>query len=118
MSSAIVAFGSKLKDVVQHVTGFLKIAVPVVKKMFKNPLVQQALNAFGKFMTKDKKSSWGYTLNKTTRMVEDTSHTFTNQMDEPEEPPTRIDATKDKNMKQYFTNNINRLTSLVKKKKK
>jgi hypothetical protein len=58
MSSSIVAFGSKLKDFVQSVTGFVKKAVPVVKKVFKNPLVQQALNAFGKFVTSDKKSAW------------------------------------------------------------
>jgi hypothetical protein len=118
MSSAIVAFGSKLKDFVQRVAGFVKKAVPVAKKVFKNPLVQQTLNAFGKFVTKDKKSSWGDTLNKTTRMVEDTYHTFTNEMDEPEDPPTRIDPTKDQNMQQYFTNNLNRLNSLVKMKKK
>jgi hypothetical protein len=48
MSSSILAFGSKLKDFVQRVTGFVKKAVPVVKKVFKNPLVQQALNVFGK----------------------------------------------------------------------
>jgi hypothetical protein len=100
------------------VTGFVKKAVPVVKKVFKNPLVHQALNVFGKFVTKDKKSAWGDTLNKTTRMVEDTYHTFTNQMDEPEEPPTGIEVIKDQNMQQYFTNNINKLSSLVKKKMK
>jgi hypothetical protein len=60
----------------------------------------------------------GDVLNKTARMVENTCHTFTNQMDEPEEPLTRMDATKDQNMQQYFTNNINRLSSLVKKEKK
>jgi hypothetical protein len=118
MSSAIVAFGSKLKDFVQRVAGFVKKAVPVAKKVFKSSLVQQALNAFGKFVTKDKKSSWGDTLNKTTGMVEDTFQTFTIEMDEPEVLPPRIDATKDLSMQQYFTNIINRLNSLVKKKKK
>jgi hypothetical protein len=59
MSSAIVAFWNKLKDFVQRVTVFVKKAVLVVKKVFKNPLVQQALNAFGKFVTSDKKSVWG-----------------------------------------------------------
>jgi hypothetical protein len=31
-------------------------------------------------------------------MVEGTYHTFTNQMEESDEPQTRIDATKDQNM--------------------
>jgi hypothetical protein len=39
MSNTIVVFGSKLKDFVQLVTGFVKKAVPVVKKVLKNPLV-------------------------------------------------------------------------------
>jgi hypothetical protein len=38
-------------------------------------------------------------------------------MEEPEEPPSRIDATKNQTMETYFTNNLNRLSSLVKKKK-
>jgi hypothetical protein len=102
----------------QGVTGFVKKAVPVVKKEFKNPLVQQALNAFWKFVTSDKKSAWGDTLKKTSRLVEDAYHTFIKEMDEPEESPSRIDATKYQSMQQYFTNNINSLSSLVKKKKK
>jgi hypothetical protein len=118
MSSAIVTFENKLKDFVQRVTGFLKKAVPVVKKVFKNLPVQQVLNSFGKFVTSDKKSPWGDNLNKTTMLVEETYHTFTKEMNESEEPPSRIDATKDKNMQQYFTNIINRLSSLMKKKKK
>jgi hypothetical protein len=117
MSSTIVAFRSKLKDFVQPVTGFVKKAVPVVKKVFKNPLVHQVLNAFGKFVISDKKSASGNVLNKTT-MVEDTYRTFTKEMDKPEEPLSRIDTTKDQTMQQYFTNNINTLTSLAKKKKK
>jgi hypothetical protein len=59
----------------------VKKAVLVVKKVFKNPLVQQALNEFGKFMTSDKKSVCYDTLNKTTRVVEDTYNTFIKKMD-------------------------------------
>jgi hypothetical protein len=60
----------------------------------------------------------GDTLNKTTMLMEDTYHTFTKEIDDRVEPPSRIDATKDQNIQQYFTNNINRVSSLVKKKKK
>jgi hypothetical protein len=56
MSSAIVAFWSKLKDFMQHVIGFANKAVPIVKKVSENPLVQQALNGFWKYVTNDKKS--------------------------------------------------------------
>jgi hypothetical protein len=59
--SAIVAFGSKMKDFIQRIAGFVKKAVPVVKKVLKNHLVQQALNAFGKWITKNKKSTWAIT---------------------------------------------------------
>jgi hypothetical protein len=114
--SAIVAFGSKLKDFIQRIAGFVKKAAPTVKKVLKNPLVQHALNAFGKWITKDKTSTWGDKVNRTTRMVEDTYNTFTKQMEEPEEPPSRIDATKNQTMETYFTNNLSRLSSLVKKK--
>jgi hypothetical protein len=38
-------------------------------------------------------------------------------MEEPEEPPSSIDVTKNQTMETYFTNNLNRLSSLVKKKK-
>jgi hypothetical protein len=96
--SAIVAFGSKLKDFIQHIPGFIKKAALVVKKVFKNPLVQQALNAFGKWITKDKKSHWGDNVNKTTRMIEDTYNTLTKQIEEPEERPSRIDTTKNQTM--------------------
>jgi hypothetical protein len=114
--SAIVAFGSKLKDFIQRIAGFVKKASPTVKKVLKNPLVQQALNAFGKWITKDKNSHWGDNVNKTTRMVEDSYNTFTKQMEKPEEPPSRIDATKNQTMEIYFPNNLNGLSSLVKKK--
>jgi replicative DNA helicase len=59
----------------------------------------------------------GDNVNRTTRMVEDTYNTFTKQMEELEEPPSRIDATKNQTMERYFTDNLNRLSSLVKKKK-
>jgi hypothetical protein len=59
----------------------------------------------------------GNTLNKTTRLV-DTYHTFTKEMDELEETQSRIDAIKYQSMERYFTNNINRLSSLIKKKRK
>jgi hypothetical protein len=90
MSSEIVVFGSKPKDFVHRVTGFVKKAIPVVKKVFKNPFVKQALNALLKFVTSEKKSAWGDTLNKTTRLLEDTYHKFTKERDEPEEPQNRI----------------------------
>jgi hypothetical protein len=99
MSSEIVAFERKLKDFMQDVTGLVK-------------------NAFWKFVTSDKKSAWGDTLNKTTRVVEDVYNKFTKEMNEPEEPPSWINATKDQTMHQYFINNINRLSSQVKKKNK
>jgi hypothetical protein len=54
-----------------------------VKKVFKNSLVQEALNTFGKWITKDKKSAFGDNQNRTTKIVEDTFHTFTKQMEEP-----------------------------------
>jgi type I site-specific restriction endonuclease len=71
--------------------GLVKKAAQTVKKVLKNPLVRDALNAFGKWITKDKKSNWGDNVNKTTRMIEDTYNTFTKQMEEPEEPPSRIE---------------------------
>jgi hypothetical protein len=75
------------------------------------------LNAFEKWITNDKKFTWGDNLNRMTKM-EDRYHTFTQQMEEPEELPNMIDATKDLTMETCFTNNLNRLCSLVKKKKK
>jgi hypothetical protein len=114
--SAIVAFGSKLKDFIQRIAGFAKKAAPVVKKVLKNPLVQQALNAFGKWLTNESTFPWGDNVNTTTRIIEDTYNTFTKQMEEPEEQPSRIDATKNQTMETYFTNNLNRLSSVVKKK--
>jgi hypothetical protein len=50
-------------------------------------------------------------------MVEDMYNTFTKQMEESEELPSRICATRNQTMEKYFTDNLNRLSSLVKKKK-
>jgi hypothetical protein len=75
------------------------------------------LNAFWKWITNDKKSVWVDNLNRTTKIVEYRYNPFTKQMEEPEEPPNRIDATKYLNMQRYFTDNLNMLGSLVKKKK-
>jgi hypothetical protein len=82
---AIVAFGSKLKDFIQRIAGFVKKAAPTVKKILKNPLVQQPLNALWKWVTKDKTSTWGDNVNRTTKMVEETFNTFTKQKEELEE---------------------------------
>jgi hypothetical protein len=116
--SATVPFGNNLKDFIQHIAGFVKKAPQTLKKVLKNPLFQQALNAFEKWITNRKKSTWGDNLKRMTKVVEDMYNTFTKQMEEPEEPPNRIDATKDLTMKRYFTDNLNRLSSLLKKKKK